>query len=74
MNSRTCFQCEESELLINDKRKEIETLRAKLNRTVFALRIIDSDCRKCFAKGFEFDIESTRDYIAIVLKEIEETK
>ena len=55
-------------------RAELETLRAKLNRSLNALRVIDSDCRKCFAKGFEFDIESTRDYIAIVLKEIEETK
>jgi len=39
--SRTCFQCEESELLINDKRKEIETLRAKLEKAKTVIHIVE---------------------------------
>ena len=52
----------------------IETLRAKLNRSLNALRVIASDCRQSEYKGVEFDSRGTRDYIAMIFKDIEETK
>ena len=52
----------------------ISTLEAKLYIASNALKTIDSDCRKCWNKGFDIDIESTRDFISIALKEIGETE
>jgi len=39
MTSRTCFQCEESELLINDKRNEIDRLRTQLVKAEKVIKV-----------------------------------
>jgi len=54
-------------------RDEIEALRTQLNRALNTLRVISSDCRQSEYKGVEFDSKGTRDYIAMVFRQIEET-